>query len=114
MLSLADKYSMGLGVHVPLTTISLKETVLITGTTGGLGTALLSELIACENIARIFAFNRHARDGTSVLHRQQAAVRAQGLDENLVCSPKLVLLEGDSGTATLGLPSDILEAVCRH
>lgn len=112
MLSFVDKYSTSFAEHVPSTASSPKDTVLITGTTGGLGTALLSELVASESIARIFAFNRKAQDGVSVPCRQQAALRAQGLDENLVYSPKVVMLEGDAGTGTLGLPFDILETVC--
>ncbi|KAJ7656826.1 putative aminoadipate reductase [Mycena polygramma] len=79
--------------------------VLLTGSTGGLGSHMLEMLLRLASIERVYAFNRKGR--TSVSDRQLDAFTDRALDVTLLSSPKLVYLEGDTSSANLGLPLDV-------
>lgn len=87
------------------------DVILITGTTGALGSATLANLIASESVGKIFALNRPSNRHSSVVERQETALRSRGYDPRLVKSPKLVLLEGDLSGAGLGIDTVIEEEV---
>jgi len=73
-----------------------KEFVLITGTTGDLGSRLLVELIAAPRVEKIYAFNRG--DLTALLDRQEAAIQVHSKHVDLrseVARGRVVLLSGD-------------------
>ncbi|KDQ13757.1 hypothetical protein BOTBODRAFT_188241 [Botryobasidium botryosum FD-172 SS1] len=89
------------------------EVVLLTGSTGALGTAILAALVALSSVSRVYAFNRRAKDGASVEERQLKALREQGLDAGVIGSPKVVFVEGDVASPTLGL-SEALFAEIRE
>ncbi|KAJ7066919.1 hypothetical protein C8F01DRAFT_1340925 [Mycena amicta] len=67
------------------------QTVLVTGTTGVLGTHILVELLARPDVSRVYALNR----GTASLERQAAALEEQGFDPSLASSPKAFFVEGE-------------------
>ncbi|KAJ7622628.1 putative aminoadipate reductase [Mycena polygramma] len=101
------KYSEGLGgvkVH-DRTSSSGGAVVLLTGSTGGLGSHILQILLRLASVERVYAFNRKGR--TSVSDRQREAFTDRALDIGLLSSPKLVHLEGDTSSPDLGLPSDV-------
>ncbi|KAJ7622608.1 putative aminoadipate reductase [Mycena polygramma] len=79
--------------------------VLLTGSTGGLGSHMLEMLLRLASVERVYAFNRKGR--SSVSDRQLEAFTDRALDVSLLSSPKLVYLEGDTSSANLGLPSDV-------
>ncbi|KAF7293800.1 Nonribosomal peptide synthetase [Mycena chlorophos] len=79
--------------------------VLLTGSTGGLGSHVLELLIANPGVSKIFAFNR-PNDKIPILQRQEAAFAERGLDTTALKSEKLVFLVGDSTKADLGLPAE--------
>ncbi|KAG8701413.1 hypothetical protein FRC08_004091 [Ceratobasidium sp. 394] len=88
------------------------ERIVLTGTTGGLGSHLLAQILANARIERVWALNRKSsRDGRSLRQRQQDAFLDKQLDAILLDTPKLVLLEGDIAAEKLGLPSDIYEEI---
>ncbi|KAJ7615673.1 putative aminoadipate reductase [Mycena polygramma] len=101
------KYSEGFGdanVHAkrsPLDGI----VVLLTGSTGGLGSHMLHILLNLASVERVYAFNRRGRISAS--ERQLDAFNDRGLDVNLISSKKFVYLEGDTSRADLGLPSNV-------
>lgn len=78
------------------------DTYLLTGTTGGLGSNMLAQLLASPAVIRVYAFNRPSRSSTSEA-RQRSAFEKRGLDRSLLSSKKLVYLEGDLNAPTLAL-----------
>ncbi|KAJ7052219.1 putative aminoadipate reductase [Mycena amicta] len=75
--------------------------ILLTGSTGGLGSHILDLLLRHSSVERVYAFNRPSR--TSISQRQEAAFRDRALDVELLRSQKLVYLEGDSAREDLGI-----------
>jgi hypothetical protein len=86
------------------------QVLLLTGTTGGLGSHLLRD--ACENkkVIRVYAFNRPQRRG-SLAQRQRDVLREHGLDEGIVDNEKIVLLEGDLTAEHFGLEESLYKEV---
>ncbi|KAF8215633.1 hypothetical protein K438DRAFT_1799007 [Mycena galopus ATCC 62051] len=110
------KYSAGLeaplnfgGKHVALSNgtvaFSSGTVILLTGSTGGLGSHLLETLLSLSSIQRVYAFNRGSR--IPISERQKEAFVDRALDATLLSSEKLVYLEGDTSKADLGLPPDV-------
>ncbi|KAF7347157.1 Acetyl-CoA synthetase-like protein [Mycena venus] len=79
--------------------------VLLTGSTGGLGSHILEILLALPSVERVYAFNRRGRRPAS--ERQKEAFIDRALDIDLLSSEKLVYLEGDTAREDLGLPLDV-------
>ncbi|KAF7340998.1 Acetyl-CoA synthetase-like protein [Mycena sanguinolenta] len=105
-----EKYSVGL--EVPLNcpekieiSSSDDAVVLLTGSTGGLGSHILEILLALPSIDRVYACNRKGK--MSVLERQKGAFVDRALDVGLLSSDKLVCLECDTAMENLGLPLDV-------
>ncbi|KIY53550.1 acetyl-CoA synthetase-like protein [Fistulina hepatica ATCC 64428] len=69
------------------------DVVLLTGSTGSLGTSLLAHLLTSESVQRVYAFNR-PKPGASLVDRQREAFKLRGYDPNLATSPKVVFVEG--------------------
>lgn len=87
------------------------DVVIVTGTTGSLGSYLLDRLVDSDDIHRIYALNRASSDGTPLVKRQMAALAVRGLDAQIATSRKVILLEADFGNSTLGLNEEILQEV---
>ncbi|KAF5360057.1 hypothetical protein D9758_007606 [Tetrapyrgos nigripes] len=75
------------------------EVVLITGTTGTLGTYLLGRLLQDPRAKTVYALNR----GKNLAERQREAFQDKGVDVSLLQNGKLCLLEGDTTEPKLGL-----------
>ncbi|KAJ6479301.1 hypothetical protein C8R47DRAFT_1178494 [Mycena vitilis] len=101
------KCSEGFKALVPEKTTSVASgmVVLLTGSTGGLGSHMLEILLRLPSVQRVYAFNRKGR--TSSSERQLDAFTDRALVVGLLSSPKLVYLEGDTSSAELALPSEI-------
>ncbi|KAI6102822.1 putative aminoadipate reductase [Pisolithus sp. B1] len=76
--------------------------VLITGSTGALGSYIVASLLQREDVARIYVLNRRSRTTTSQ-ERQLSTFQDRGLDTDLLESQKLVYAEGDTSQENLGL-----------
>lgn len=85
--------------------------VLLTGSTGSLGSFLLESLLKDTSVNKVYAYNRPSRGGVRILDRQTEAFEDRGLDAALLSSEKLVLVEGDSALEHLGLGPDVYEQV---
>ncbi|KAJ7648272.1 putative aminoadipate reductase [Mycena polygramma] len=79
--------------------------VLLTGSTGTLGSHILEVLLGLPSVDQVYAFNRKGK--ASALDRQRATFVDCALNINVLSSSKLVYLEGDTSTANLGLPVDV-------
>ncbi|KAI0758562.1 male sterility protein-domain-containing protein [Trametes elegans] len=89
---------------------SVKEVVLITGTTGGFGCDALEHLLRDDSIERVYAFNRKGSDADA---RQHAQFRARGLDEALLDTPKFRLVEAVLHEPDFGVTPELLDEVRR-
>ncbi|KAJ6487136.1 putative aminoadipate reductase [Mycena vitilis] len=83
--------------------------VLLTGSTGGLGSHMLHILLNLASVERVYAFNR--KGIISASERQRDAFADRGLDGSVLSSTKLVYLEGDTSSANLGLPLNLRDKV---
>ncbi|KAF7985842.1 hypothetical protein HWV62_526 [Athelia sp. TMB] len=104
-----EKYSVGLTEVRKSTDTPGTPVVLLTGSTGGLGSYLLRALLLDERVERVYAYNRPARGEVTIHDRQRDAFLDKGFELELLQSPKLVYLEGDSALPQLGL-SDALRS----
>lgn len=110
MNDLVEKYSTGFVQHKPVFGASTEtETVLLTGSTGGLGSYILEYLIQDEAVSKIYCLNRKGR--TTCLERQKLAFRNRGIDTTSLDSDKLVFIEGESSLPYLGLSKEQYEEV---
>jgi hypothetical protein len=107
-----SKYSEGFEeaiVHERSRTSAGELVVLLTGSTGGLGSHILENLLGLASVERVYAFNRPGR--TPISERQTEAFIDRALDVQLLLSDKLVYLEGDTSKQDLGLPVDVWTTV---
>jgi len=110
MLAMVDKYTSNFPIHKPVDRPFAGEVVLITGTTGTLGTYLLQELMEDPLVSRVYAINRSSSD-KDLVARQRLAFVERGVEVDLLSSPKLHLLEADTDRPDLGLESVILNEI---
>lgn len=117
MLDMISKYTSDFPTHSPLDDDSVGEisgeVILLTGSTGGLGTYLLGHLLRDPRVSKVYALNRRtkATGMISVLERQKAAFQDRGLDVGLLSDPKLVMVEGDATHNNLGVDQQTYERV---
>lgn len=107
VLEMMAQYSKEFAPHTGTDPIPPHDIVLVTGTTGTIGSNVLARLVADPKIGRVYGLNRE--NSVSLDDRQRIALRARGLDPSVVDSPKVVLLEGTVSQPTLGLPDDLYE-----
>ena len=85
-------------------------TILLTGSTGNLGSHILEALLRDPRILRIYAFNRASSH--QPLDRHISRFENNGLDKALLISKKLTFLEGDASQDNLGVESSVFNQVC--
>ncbi|KAF9062745.1 hypothetical protein BDP27DRAFT_1427576 [Rhodocollybia butyracea] len=111
MEEMIAKYSTGLDAPLPIPGIVgtrlQQQYVLLTGSTGNLGAQILQSLLRNKSVARVYTLNRPSSQ-TSMLDRHRARFQDKALDVDLLSSPKLVFLTGETSHDDLGLAADIL------
>ena len=91
---------------------STSETVIVTGTTGRLGSHLLAQLLARKDVQHVYALNRATASSTKSLDvRSREAFRMWGLDESLLDSGKVSFHVANLTQPQLGLEVGVYEAV---
>ncbi|KAF7305562.1 PKS-PP domain-containing protein [Mycena chlorophos] len=80
--------------------------VMLTGSTGGLGSHILDLLLRDDKIAKVYAFNRP--NTKPMMDRQKTTFQDRGLDVEALASSKVIFLEGDSTQSDLGLSDEVL------
>lgn len=111
-----EKYSAGLAdAPKAIAEASAAPVVLLTGSTGALGSCMLEALLRDPRVARVYAYNRPGRDaGGTSQDRQRRAFADKGLDLRLLEKPaseRLVYLEGDAALPRLGLADAVYDEV---
>ncbi|PBK97000.1 acetyl-CoA synthetase-like protein [Armillaria gallica] len=100
MHAMVKKYSTGLPTSIggmpPLAASS--KIVLLTGTTGSLGSHILASLVLDTSVDRIYAVNRPGK--LALLDRQREAFVSRGLNVGLLDSDKVVLVQVDISEGT--------------
>lgn len=110
MNALVAKYTQNLPAHAgSLERHTEAGCILLTGTTGVLGTALLVEFAASAEVEKIYAVNR--RGSTPAKERQRTALQAQNADLNVLDCSKIVWIETNLEDANLGLRPEVYQEV---
>jgi hypothetical protein len=106
MNELVAKCTRNLPTHNPACVAEPQGVVvLISGTTGAVGSSTLAELYKSPSVKQIVVLARKSTTPISV--RQKKALEDRGLDSSIVDSLKLVLLEGDLALPRFGLEEDV-------
>ena len=113
IIKMIEKYSAGLGnvVAVPNDRSAASTVVLLTGSTGGLGSHLLELLLRDDGVQKVYAFNRPAKTSATIFERHQNTFADRGLDITLLRSEKLVFVESETALPKLGLKDSLFEEV---
>ncbi|KAI0337841.1 NAD(P)-binding protein [Trametopsis cervina] len=115
MHAMLDKYSQGFKAHVPSpgalsTRHQAKDTIFLTGTTGGLASAILAQLCEMPSVERVYAVNRKGRE--PLFDRQHAILLDRGYDADAIMnSPKVSLLEADLREPHFGLSQELYNEI---
>ncbi|KAJ7877965.1 acyl transferase domain-containing protein [Mycena olivaceomarginata] len=83
--------------------------VLLTGSTGALGSHILAHLLADDRIRLVYALNRKSPGDVPTVERQRAVFNNQGLSQDFAHSTKLKLFEGDISEENFGISSQIMD-----
>ncbi|KAL0958751.1 hypothetical protein HGRIS_014075 [Hohenbuehelia grisea] len=111
MEAMVSKYSSNFPKHIASIHAADTEVVLLTGSTGGLGSYILQTLLEDPLISRVYALNRADKNGKPIYERQAAAFQDRDIDLGLLDSPKLIFLEGDTTLESFGLDKDLLHTL---
>lgn len=84
--------------------------VLLTGSTGNLGTQILSRLLKESSVHLVYALNRRSTRG-SVMERQKKRFLDKGLDSSILHAGKMVFLEVENTLPKLGLSNEVYDEV---
>ncbi|KIJ66073.1 hypothetical protein HYDPIDRAFT_27271 [Hydnomerulius pinastri MD-312] len=113
--AMIDKYVTGLPgkyegavVTDALRKPTARSVVLMTGTTGGLGSYMLAKLIEHTAVVRTYAVNRHSQTSTTE-ERQRKSFADKELPVELLKSKKLEFVEADISQKNCGLNPEIHE-----
>lgn len=109
MFEMVEKYSSHLSIPTAARSSNGadKETVLLTGPTGALGSYTLSSLLTSNTVDKVVALGRQAISGVPLHTRLVSDFRERGLDISLLDNTrKLVLLEGDLAKEKFGLTDE--------
>jgi len=112
--ALVDRYTESFPARLALNgsarPLPPRNVYLLTGTTGGLGSNMLAQLLDSPVIMRVYAFNRPSKSATSQA-RHLSAFRQRGLNTNLLSTDKLVYVEGDLSAPTFALGDQLYREV---
>ncbi|KAG6816854.1 hypothetical protein H0H87_002340 [Tephrocybe sp. NHM501043] len=112
------KYTFGLATspEAPLAQLvaPTPATVLLTGSTGNLGSQILARLLEDPRVSKVYAYNRPPKAGTkTLLDRHIERFEEAGLDAALLRMEKLVLIAGNATESYLGLDRGIYSQLCK-
>jgi len=112
--SLIDRYSQNWPVHQPVDDYvgTPGEVIILTGSTGALGSQILAQLIIEPSIRRIYAFNRPSK--TTSLQRHTEAFIDRGNCVSLLQSGKIIFVDGDTSVDGFNIDVELLEEVSKY
>ncbi|KAG6818492.1 hypothetical protein H0H93_004583 [Arthromyces matolae] len=105
--ALLERYSLGLKPLLERSThLKGPLVVLLTGSTGNLGSEILARLLENDRVERVYTFNRPSARGDTIEERQLEPFRQRSLNTELLRSSKLSHVIGDATQADLGIERD--------
>ncbi|KAJ6617577.1 putative aminoadipate reductase [Mycena sp. CBHHK59/15] len=105
---MVTKYTLGLVRPVALpSNTGNPAVVLLTGSTGSLGSQILASLLSDSRVVKVYTCNRPSSSSSTLAQRHSNVFKERGLDTALLDSSKLILVEGQTDQADLGLKSDL-------
>ncbi|KAJ7194340.1 putative aminoadipate reductase [Mycena pura] len=109
--SLLEEYASNFASPVPSTAAGNDplHVVLLTGSTGNLGSEILTSLLENSTVHYVYAFNRFSNSGSMARHVER--FRERGLDLELLSSTKLRFIEGQTAEEILGLDSALYHEI---
>ncbi|KAJ6613063.1 hypothetical protein B0H10DRAFT_2275780 [Mycena sp. CBHHK59/15] len=113
MENLIAKYTFTLRVTpigVTISNAGEKAIVLLTGSTGNLGSQILASMLKDDRVAKIYTFNRPSALQT-LPGRHLRIFQERGLDLQLLASRKLVFVEAQTDQKNFGLKLDLVEEI---
>ncbi|KAF4610030.1 hypothetical protein D9613_010647 [Agrocybe pediades] len=116
--NMVAKYTAGLGKPVEggvSQRVPETQVVLLTGSTGNLGSQILASLLMNGRVGRVYTLDRPPASGVgalSVEERQARRFSDRGLDTSLLRDPKLVRLMAEMSHKHLGLAQETYEELC--
>ena len=106
-----EKYTYGQPAILPqFVTPPFRLVVLLTGSTGNLGSEILEKLLRSTRVTKVYTLNRHSTS-QAISERHLARFRDKGLDSALLASDKLVYVEGDLSKERLGISEELFSEV---
>ncbi|KAJ7246827.1 acetyl-CoA synthetase-like protein [Mycena haematopus] len=105
-----EKHTSQLTGVAPVPFSGDSQTVLLTGSTGSLGSQILASLLQDNRVVRVYALNRPS-SSQDFVQRHIGKFRDRGLDTELLSSPKLRFIEGKTDEKNLGLSASVYEEV---
>ena len=116
MEHLVSKYSSNFPTHVasPSLDPTPERVILVTGSSGTLGIAILNKLLQQDTFTRVYAFNRPPKLAQTSLEKHIAAFECRRFDTSLLATDRLVFLEGTLDQLHFGLPSNVYHKVGTH
>lgn len=111
MTDLVRQMTEGQGAGVPFKLPARSsEVVLLTGTTGSLGSHILYYLHQCKDVRRIYALNRGDPDDLDSLRcRQENALKIRGITPEILRDGKVVLIPSDLASDNFGLEPSLFQ-----
>ncbi|KAL1938320.1 hypothetical protein VTO73DRAFT_11771 [Trametes versicolor] len=107
MKALVEKYSAKWPSpqwEATVTAPAAGETLLVTGSTGRVGSHLLAQLVQKPEVTHVYALNREPTGGAAKLEaRQREALKTWGLDPALLDGGKVTFLPADLAKPSFGL-----------
>ncbi|KAF8576894.1 acetyl-CoA synthetase-like protein [Ramaria rubella] len=103
------RYTQNWPVHRPSENDPTTETIILTGSTGGLGSHILAQLLTMPSVSRVYAFNRPGRKTSHERHFE--AFLDRGIDITLLKSEKIVYVEGDSAVEGFNIKTELFEEI---
>ncbi|KAI8989661.1 acetyl-CoA synthetase-like protein [Trametes punicea] len=88
------------------------ERILLTGTTGRIGSHVVSQLLQKPGVKRVYALNRESTgDAVKLAQRQRKAFEDWGLDPELLSSEKVSFHPAEFDKPNLGLSEGVYDAI---
>jgi len=106
LVKMVERYSKTFENHIPSSPPPMEDTIVITGTSGSIGSSILVDCLKRPNVKHIYALNRPSADPVKA---QKGALAKRGFDPSLVDTPKLTLLNADLASGDLGVGELLLE-----
>jgi hypothetical protein len=106
LAKMVEKYSKNFEGHTPSAGPPAGDIIVITGTSGSIGSSILVDCLKRPNVKHIYALNRPSAD---LVEAQKAALERRGFDPSLMDTPKLTLLNADLAAGDLGIGELLLE-----